>query len=99
MFISTSQEFLETNFSSSKRTSKNNLLAILFFFLGVPNIYAVIQKGRSQGKSLKMKSNKGLYLDQTSNIFSRFSPGRYLSILLLGVFTAGIMEMVRAIAK
>jgi hypothetical protein len=99
MFISTSQEFLETNFSSSKRTSKNNLLAILFFFLGVPNIYAAIQKGRSQGKSLKMTSNKGLYLDQTSNIFSRFSPGRYLSILLLGVFTAGIMEMVRAIAK
>lgn len=99
MFISTSQEFLETNFSSSKRTSKNNLLAILFFLLGVPHIYTTIQKGRSQGKSLKMKSNKGLYSDQTSNIFSRFSPSRYLSILLLGVFTAGIMEIVRAIAK
>ena len=99
MFTSTSQEFLETNFSSSQRRSKNNLLAILFFLMGAPHIYSVIQKGGSQGKSLKMKSNKGLYSDQTSNIFSRFSPRRYLSILLLGLFTAGIMEMVRAIAK
>jgi hypothetical protein len=99
MFTSTSQEFLETNFSSSKRTSKNNLLAILFFFLGAPHIYSVIQKGGSQGKSLKIKSNQGLYSAQTSNIFSRFSPSRYLSILLLGAIAAGIMEMVRAMAK
>ncbi len=98
MFTSTSPEFLETNFSSSKRRSKNNLLAILFFLMGAPHIYSVIQKGGSQGKSLKMKSNKGLYSAQSSNL-SRFSPSRYLSILLLGLFTAGIMEMVRAIAK
>ena len=98
MFTSTSKEFLETNFSSSKRKSKNNLLAMLFFFFGTPHLYSVIQKGGIQGKSLKMKSNKGLYSAQTSNL-SKFSPSRYLSILLLGMFTAGIMEMVRAMAK
>ena len=42
-----------------------------------------------------MKSNKGLYSAQT-NIFS---PVRYLSILLIGVITAGIMEIVGAITK
>ena len=98
MFTSTSQESIETNFSSSQRTSKNNLLAILFFFLGAPHIYSVIQKGSCQGKFLKIQSNKGLYSTQTANL-SRFSPSRYLSILILGLFTAGIMEMVRAIAK
>ncbi len=99
MFTSTSQESLETNFSSSQRTSKNNLLAILFFLMGAPHIYSFVQRDSSQGKSLKIKSNKGLHSDQTSNIFSRFSPSRYLSILVLGLLTAGIMEMVRAMAK
>jgi hypothetical protein len=98
MFTSTSQESLETNFSSSQRTSKNNLLAILFFFMGAPHIYSFVQRDSSQSKFLKIKSNNRVYSAQTSNI-SRFSPSRYLSILLLGVFTAGIMEMLRAIAK
>ena len=98
MFTSTSQESLETNFSSSQRTSKNNLLAILFFFMGAPHIYSFVQRDSSQSKSLKIKSNNRVNSAQTSNL-SRFSPGRYLSILLLGVFTAGIMEMLKAIAK
>lgn len=98
MFTSTSQEFLETNLSSSKRTSKNNLLAILFFLMGAPHIYSFVQRDSSQGKSLKIESNNRVYSAQTSNL-SRFSPSCYLSILVLGLFTAGIMEMVRAIAK
>ncbi len=98
MFTSTSQEFLETNLSSSKRRSKNDLLAIFFFFLGVPHIYNIIQKGSSQRKFLTIQSNNRVYSAQTSHL-SRFSLSRYLSILLLGLFTAGIMEMVRAIAK
>ena len=98
MFTSTSQKSLETNFSFSQRTSKNNLLAILFFLMGAPHIYSFVRRDSSQGKSLKIKSKNRVYSAQTSHL-SRFSPSRYLSILLLGLFTAGIMEMVRAIAK
>jgi hypothetical protein len=97
MFISTSQESLETNFGPSKRTSKYNPLAILFFFMGVTHIYSFLQRGGSQDKTLKIKSNQRVF-SQTSNIF-RFSLSRYLSFLLLGAFVAAIMEMVRTLAK
>ena len=98
MFTSTSQEFLETRFSSPKRTSKNNLLAILFFFMGAPHIYSFIQGAGRQSKPFKINPKKGVSSARTSNI-SRFSPTRYLSLLLLGAIAAGIMEVVRAIAK
>ena len=73
MFTSISQESLETNLSSSQRTSKYNLLAILFFLMGAPHIYSFMQRDTSQRKLLK--------------IFYR------LSLLIIGLFAAGMIEM------
>jgi hypothetical protein len=44
MMTSNSQEIFETTVGSPKRTSKNNLLAILFFVMGAPHIYGIIKK-------------------------------------------------------
>lgn len=92
MSTSISQESLENHFSSPKRTSKYNLLAILFFLMGAPHIYSFIQRGSNQRKALNIHSDKGVFSAPTLTVF-RFSFNRYLSFLLLGLLGAGIIEI------
>ena len=56
MMTSTSQEILETTVGSPKRTSKNNPLAILFFIMGAPHIYALVQRGSTRRRLVKAYS-------------------------------------------
>ena len=70
MMTSTSQEILGTTVSSPERTSKNNLLAILFFLMGAPHIYGIIQRGSKRRKLVKADSNRLSLLVQLISFLS-----------------------------
>ena len=100
MMTSTSQEILETTVGSPKRTSKNNPLAILFFIMGAPHIYAIMQRGSNQSQLVKAYSNRLSVPAQLSNSdpilaanASRPFLGRYLTVGLVAALAAGIMEI------
>jgi hypothetical protein len=56
MITSTSLENLETTIDSSPRTSKHNLWSVLFFIMGAPHIYGMMQR-----KNFSDKLFKGLF--------------------------------------
>ena len=100
MMTSTSQEILETTVGSSKRTSKGNPLAILFFIMGAPHIYGIMQRGSKQRQWRKADSDRFSLSAQSSNTnailaanASRSFLGRYLAIGLVAVLAAAIMEI------
>ncbi len=100
MMTSTSQEILETTVGSPKRTSKNNPLAILFFIMGAPHIYALVHRGNNQSQLVQGYSNRSSVSAQLSNRdpilaanASRSSLGRYLTVGLVAVLAAGIKEI------
>ncbi len=100
MMTSTSQQILETTVGSSKRTIKNNPLAILFFIMGAPHIYGIMQRGNTRRKLVKADSNRLSVSAQLSNSdatlaanASRPFLGRYLTIGLGAALAAGIMEI------
>ena len=100
MMTSTSQEILETTVGSPKRTSKNNPLAILFFIMGAPHIYGILQRGNTRRKLVKADSNRLSVSAQLSNRdpilaanASRSSLGRYLTVGLVAILAAGIKEI------
>lgn len=97
---STSQEILETSAGLPKRTSKNNPLAILFFIMGVPHIYALVQRGNNQSQLVKGYSNRPSVSAQLSNRdpilaanASRSSLSHYLTVGLVAILAAGIKEI------
>ncbi len=100
MMTSTSQEILETTVGSPKRTSKNNPLAILFFIMGAPHIYALVQGGNSQSQLVKGYDHRPSVSAQLSNRdpilaanASRALFGRSLTAGLVAALAAGIMEI------
>ncbi len=100
MMTSTSQEILETTVGSPKRTSKNNPLAILFFIMGAPHIYALVHRGSNQSQLVKGYSNRPSVSAQLSNRdpilaanTSRSFLGRSLTAGLVAALAAGTMEI------
>ena len=68
MMTTTSQEIRGTTAGSPKRTSENNLLAILFFLMGAPHIYGFIQGGSKRRRLVKADSNRLSLLAQLLNL-------------------------------
>lgn len=97
---STSQQILSATVSAPKKRNKKNLLATLFFIMGAPHIYGIMQSGRTKRKFVKHYSNSLSRSSHLSNdgesilLNNTIRPllSRYLSILL-GVTVAGIMEI------
>ncbi len=97
---STSQQILSATVSAPKKRNKKNLLATLFFIMGAPHIYGIMQSGKTRRKFVKHYSNSFTRSSHLSNegesVISnntlRPLLSRYLSILL-GVAVAGIMEI------
>ncbi len=100
MMTSTSQKILETTVGSPKRTSKNNPLAILFFIMGAPHIYGIMQRRNNRRKLAKADSNMSSASAKLSNSdsilaanASSSSLGRYLTVGLVALLAAGIKEI------
>jgi hypothetical protein len=100
MIASTNQEIIETTVGSPRTTSKNNLLAILFFIMGAPHIYGIMQSRSGRRKFVKAYSNRISISTQLSHNdailaanTSRSFLGRYLTIGLGALLTAGFIEI------